>query len=52
MSDHESNDQVLLSEPEPDQLNEPELHWDDDFEFPVEVSVDNEESYQPTHYFR
>ena len=52
LSDHESNDQNLLSEPEPDQPNEPELHWDDDFKFPVEVSVDNEESYQQSHYFR
>ena len=52
LSDHESNDQDLLSEPEPDQPIEPELHWDDDFEFPVEVSVANEESYKPSHYFR
>ena len=42
LSDHESNDQDLLSEPEPDQPIEPELHWDDDFEFPVEVSIANE----------
>ena len=49
---HESNGQELFSEPEPDHYDEPEMHWDDELEFAVEVSIDNEESYQPTHYFK
>ena len=28
------------------------MHWDDELEYAVEVSIDNEESYQPTHYFK
>ena len=28
------------------------MYWDEEIEFVVEVSVDNEESYQPTHYLK
>ena len=49
-----SKDQVFFSEPrqESDHLTEYELYWDEELEFAVEVSVDNEKSYQPTHYFK
>ena len=50
--DHESNDQNLFSEFKPEQYSEQEMQWIYELEFVVEVSINNEESYQLTQYFK
>ena len=46
--------QELLQDREPtvEHHEEPELSWDDEPDFALEVSIDQDEEYQPTYYFK
>ena len=39
-------------EPTEGRQYEPELSWDEKPDFALEVSIDQEEEYQPTYYFK